>query len=467
MEAGWHSMLIVAPSPAPTGGFRDRPWSPCEASLDGTILAPRITWGDIVCRQMSARAMSALGCGRILTEEEFLGMYGKRCLLSGSLIMLAFSAPSVGAMPPGHGGGHPPMPEQKFLLQCRLDGGPAPFNTETEIKLPSAAEAASLTQEVGLPEGLGTLRLKEYLPRAALTQQVEHADDPKAAPAMQITISGPKQSLDRWLVSGAPERNRLTSFIGTWRYMAVENKSQRDELLRQFKTELTRDPMIIVSQLKGDGATGQLAAKAGTSKQLKALACRVRVKKFFSHYALDDSKKEPVNVSEKRANPAALVEIEHDGRREERWVFSRFPSFGTGQADALPFRVVLDCAAESKGTTPDFVLVTVDRKTHEVWWRHLGKQSFKKLSEGEKAPVPGSQYTFHIKAFEPTARLVETYVASKGRDAGPAFQVVFRPPGKSPMIVWLQLGKQRAVPTAKGNMFVAFGLRPAGPSGGH
>ncbi len=394
-------------------------------------------------------------------------MHGQRCLLSGSLVLLAFSSARVAATPPGHGGGHPPMPEQTFLLQCRLDGGPAPFNIETEIKLPSAAEASTLKQDVTLPTGLGTLQLKQYLPRATLTQQVEHATDPKAPPAVQITISGPKQSLDRWLVSGDAERNRLTSFIGTWRYMAVEDNSQRDELLRQFKTELTRDPMIVVSSLKPAGPTGQLLAKAGTSKQFETLACRVRVKEFFSHYALDDSKKEPVNVSDKRVNPAALVEIEHDGRREERWVFSRFPAFGTGQADALPFRVVLDCASESKGTTPDFVLVTTGRRAHETWWRHLGKQSFKKLSVGEKTPVPDSQYTVAIKAFEPTARLVETFASSKGRGAGPALRFVLAPPGKPPVVVWLQQGKQRSVPTAKGTMFVVFGPGPTGPSGGH
>lgn len=393
-------------------------------------------------------------------------MTSQRHLLIQILTLLILSGARLQAMPPGHGG-HPPMPDQEFILQCRLDGGPAPFNFDTEIKLPSATEAALIGQNVKLPAGLGTLRLMKYLPRAELTQHVEHADDPKAPPALQISIDGPKQSLDRWLVSGDPERNRLTSLIGTWRYMAVDDKSQRDELLQQFKTELTRPPMLLVSRQEGGGPTVELVATAGTSKEIDALACRVRVMKFFSHYALDDTKKEPVNVSDKRLNPAALVELEYQGRTESRWVFGRFPSFGTGQAGALPFRVLLDCAADTKGTAPGFALVTTARKTHEVWCRHMDKESFRDLAQGENIPVGGSQYTFHIEVFEPTARLVETFVESKSGGAAPALEVVLTPPGQSPRTVWLPLGKQLAVPTAKGAMFLAFGPRPASPSGEH
>jgi len=393
-------------------------------------------------------------------------MHGQRYLLIQSLILLVVSTSSLGAMPPGHGG-HPPMPEQKFIIQCRMDAGPTPFNVEAEIKLPSAAEAASIGQDVKLPDGMGTLKLMNYLPRGELTQSVEHADDPKAPPAVQLTIGGPTQSLDRWLVAGDNERTRLTSLIGTWRYMAVENKSQRDELLQQFKTELTRDPTILVSPQEGKGPTVELVAKEGAAKEFKELACRVIVKKFFTHYGLDDKKKQPVNISDKRLNPAALVEIEHEGRTESRWVFSRFPAFGTGQVGALPFRIVLDCAADSKGTAPGFSLVTTARKTHEVWCRHLDKQSFQKLTKGEKVSVPGSQYKFHISVFEPTARLVEAYVASKSKTAAPALEVVFTPPGKSPMTVWLQLGKQHATPTTRGTLFLVFGPQPASPSGGH
>jgi len=347
-----------------------------------------------------------------------------------------------------------------------LKQGGEPIAIEEKGEAPSGSAPSRLKQVIRLPAQSGTVRLVEYLSRARLNQRVVATEDPKARPAVRVSIDGPTQSYERWLQADDPQRNRLTSFIASWRYMAVENPAERDELLRQFETELTRDPVLVVRGADGR-VSGKLVVKEGASRNFADLKCRIRVEKFYSHYALEDKKKTPINVSDKRVNPAALVEIEYGGRREQRWVFSRFPDFGADAGEALPFRVSLDCTPESKGTAPGFLLVTVNRKTHEVWSRYQGKHAVRTLSVGEKMKVFGSQYTFHIVAFEPVARLIEEYVPSDARGAVPALKIEFAETGRPLRTVWLQLGREQVMPTAKGAMVVAFGPRQPKRSGGH
>jgi hypothetical protein len=392
-------------------------------------------------------------------------MRGMHRPYSKTLIALLVVISATGMTPPDHGF-HPPMPGQTFYFQCRLQQGNEPITIEEEVALPSVTEPSRLNQVIRLPAQNGTVRLVEYLSQARLNQRVEAAKDPKARPAVRVSIDGPTQSYQRWLLADDPRRNRLTSLIGSWRYMAVDAKAQRDDLLRQFETELTRDPVLVVRGA-GGRVSGRLVAKEGASRHFTELKCRVRVEKFYSHYAQDDKKKRPVNVSDKRMNPAALVEIEYEGRRERRWVFSRFPEFGTEAGAAMPIRVSLDCPPESKGTAPDFLLVTVNRKTHEAWSRHEGKHAVRTFSEGEKMKVPGSQYTFHIVACEPAAQLIEEYVPTEGRSAVPALKIELAETGRPPQTIWLQLGREHVIPTKKGAMVVAFGPRPPKRSAEH
>ena len=80
---------------------------------------------------------------------------------------------------------------------------------------------------------------------------------------------------------------------------------------------------------------------------LDDLDCKIRVRKFYPDYAMDRTTLIPINQSDRRRNPAALVDIEHDGVTEARWVFAKFPGFQSRDSVKLPYQVTLDCPAQS------------------------------------------------------------------------------------------------------------------------
>ncbi len=380
------------------------------------------------------------------------------CLALPGLLVHPASSP---AQQPGHAM-HPPMPDQQLFFQYRLLRDDQPIVVRKDLDLQSPSWPAELDQVVTLPAPLAPVRLTRYLPAARLEQKVVADASGQGKPALEISINGPTQSHQRWLTADDPERNQVASFIGTWRYMSVADEPERDLLRSQFDDELTREPKLRVGL--SDGTAEQaLELKVGQRQELAASGCAVLVRSFFPHYAMNLDKKEPVNRSKKRMNPAVLVEIEHQGKKESRWVFAKFPAFTTGGSNELPIRIELDCPVDREQSKPDFVLVTIARAKHEVWARHEGQSTHRSLKIGEKLAIPGSQYTFRMVRFEPSGRLIEDYHPADGEGAVTALLVEFSDASGQRRPLWLQLGQERAITTAQGRATLAFGSRSAGP----
>ena len=399
--------------------------------------------------------------------------------------LLATLPGKTSAQPHGHGG-HPPMPNQKFYLQCRLESSGGPEQVEAAVDLTTPSAASELNQVVDLPPPLKPIRVMEYLPRAIVEQEViaSPLQSPLSGgtgggvchPAIQISIDGPTQSHQRWLLAGDTERNRLISFIGRWRYMAVADKKQRDDLFVQFKTESTRPPKLIVSRMDRSGAQ-EVPVKEGLSRSLDELGCRVTVRRFFPHFAMDNETGKPTNLSKKRLNPAVLVDITYQGIQEQRWAFAKFPKFSTGEARNVPIRVMLDCPVDDTSGTPNFALVTTAARDHEVWTRHEGKITARPLALDDAVAIVGSQYNFRVTRFVASGRLVERYrpVAgarfesrtSESRTGVPALKIEITDDVGKRTPLWLELGRSRVISTPKGPLTLAFSPRRTAASGGH
>jgi hypothetical protein len=364
----------------------------------------------------------------------------------------------------GHGV-HPPLPSQEFSILCRVKLNGEITEIQEPVKIPLATSPSDLDQTVNLPDPLPPIRLVRYLPRAVLKQKIVPDEKGEGQPAIMLFIEGPTQSFQRWLVADDPERNRLSSFIATWRYMAVEDRERRDELFRQFKTELTRPPVLIINRPDGTAA-GELPAEPGTAEELKDLGCTVRVLRFLPHFGQEKEDGKIVNRSDRRLNPAALVEMEQGDRKEQRWVFAKFPDFKMGESQTLPLRVKLDCPAEKEGRAPDFVLVTVGRRENEVWRRLGSEVTARPLLLDQRTEVTGSQYTFRIGEYVRSGRLLEEYKAAEVRGAIPALQIETSDPSGARVSLWLGSDKPHIMPTEKGPMMVKFGPRSEQSSGG-
>jgi hypothetical protein len=372
------------------------------------------------------------------------------------------------AQSPGSGHGfHPPMPDQELFLECRLGNSSPPTTIEFVLPISVPMAPLELNHTVTLPAPWAPIQVKQYLPRAVRDQNVVPVDDEQGQPSVLLSVEGPTGTFDRWLVAGDAERNRLVSLIGTWRYMAVADPQQRDELFRQFEQELTRTPMLRITRV-GSDEFAELPAKPGETRTFENLGVTVTVRRFYSDFGLRDDTKEPINRSDKLLNPAALVEIDDHGKKEEQWVFAKFSDFMAHESGALPYRVTLDCPLERKSPIPDYVIATVARARHEVWTRYQDQTTSKPLELNESTKVAGSKYSFALTRFLPSGRLVETYRPTEGKGAVTALRVdITGATGASPAPCWLELGKPRVIPTQVGPLTLTFASRPAGSTGGH
>jgi hypothetical protein len=378
--------------------------------------------------------------------------------------LLAVATTAV-AQPAGHGF-HPPMPDQRLYFQCRPetgDGSDAPA-VEVPVQLRSEAVSAGQEQLVELPAPFKPVRLKRYLPQAVLEQSILTDESGQSQPAIQLAIEGPTQSFKRWLLAGDNERNRLISFIGTWRYMAVAGKPQRDELFVQFRDELTAPARLMVSRPDGSDPR-EMPAETGLTRSFEDLGCTIRVREWYPHYALENKSGRPVNVSDKRINPAVLVEIERAGfKREQQWVFARFPDFKPSESSSAVCRLTLECPLDRQSDTPDFLLVTVARgETQEVWTRQKGKTSSRPVKSEDRVEITGSPYTFRMAGFSPSAQLMEAYRPAPGKGTVAALEIEYLDSDGKPATIWLESGKPRVITAQQGTLVVSFGPRTEKP----
>jgi hypothetical protein len=374
--------------------------------------------------------------------------------------------PPGGEMPPGHMP-RASAPDLPPTFQCRFDHEGKETLIEVPLAISSPTTEAQLDQLVELPEAFPPLRLTRFLPRAVREQNFVPVEGEDGKKAIEISIEGPTQSISRWLVADDPERNRLTSLIGSWRYMAVADAEQRDELFGLFQNEFTREPLLLVSGDDG-GDVRKLPAKPGAARSFEDLGCTVRVRQFFPDFGMDHETNQPVNLTDARRNPAALVEIEQGGRKEERWVFAKFPGFRDDKTEKLRYRILLDCPLARTGDKPDFALVSVGRTDHELWGHTDLEHTSRAILLDERVEVPGSQYTFRIAKCVPAGRLVEAYVPTDARRAVTALQIETTDRSGVRTVLWLERGKERVISTSGGPVSVSLSpgrKKPMGSGG--
>jgi len=356
---------------------------------------------------------------------------------AGCAALLIPAALSHAQMGHGH---HPAIAQQRLSLEARFlqDGTTKARRTKLEIADPSVAQ--NLDQVIHLAPGLAPVRVRAYLPSAALDQSISPDPTGKAPAATLVSIEGPRQSITRWLVADDPQRNRLTSLIGTWRFMTVESEIQRDRLYYDFKTEHSRPPRLVVAGPGGESPISWIA-EPGTIHDLPSLNGRLRVLEFYTHYGVSNETGRPMNVSAKRVNPAVRVELDRDGVREKRWVFAQFPDYKTGEPETIPWRLTLDCPAEGKSPRPDVAVVLTRPDTWEVWLRQQGSTRALPATADRKVDLPGSQYAFRLRELVPSGRLVETYAATDGKDGVQALRVQTVAAGGGEVDAWLTPNK--------------------------
>jgi hypothetical protein len=379
------------------------------------------------------------------------------------LFMIACGADANGQHT-GHGA-HPPMPDARFCARVRAINAVSSDSSNVALELRSVSVAAELNQPIVVPESQASFRVVQYLPSTELEQTVAADESGQASPAIELAVEGPTQSMRRWLVADDPERNRLISYIATWRFMAVKDAARRDALLEQFRTELTRVPAIRIASSDRENWHG-LPLDVGRTQDVPELGCAVTVRQFVPDYATDRTTLTASSKSERMKNPAALVDIEHQGIKEAKWVFAKFPGFSEADRQ-LPFRVILDSPIETDGRVPDIAVVAVGNSHHETWIRKDGETTSTPLCINSQQAIPGSQYALRIVQHVTSARLVETYRPVSHGKGRPAIEIEYPDEKGNAARAWLGMGHSRRLATQGGAIVVGLDDCTSTPSKGH
>ncbi len=363
----------------------------------------------------------------------------------------------VGRGGPADAQDHGPVaPSGSLAFRCQFDRGDERKQLETTIPLPSLVDAHDLDQVVVLPRPLPRVRLVRYLPLAVMEQRVIDAPPGEGAPAVRLSIEGPKRSFERCLVVRNPVRDRMSSLIANWRLFEVEDGAPRDALFARFEDEMERAPTITVEG--PGGAVAVVPAEPGLERDLGSLGGSIRVIEFYPHFSRDPQTTAPINLSERRMNPAVHLELRRGERSEERWAFTRFPQFRLHRTETLPYSISLDSPVEADDPIPVFGVMAVGGERLEVWTRDAaGEASSREVDVGEAVAVPDSNYVFRISEFEPNGLLQERYSPTDARRAGvTALRIRLEPEGGEPVTAWLAMGTEQSVKTGAGPIVLSF-----------
>ena len=391
---------------------------------------------------------------------------GQRCHFRILACCLTAACCSAASGQHGGHGVHPPMPDTRFFVHVGAAEGASSSFSDTALRIRSASSSEDIDQLVASPDSSASVRVVRYLPSAELEQSANADETGVGRPAVEIAVEGPSQTIRRWLLADDPERNRLISYIGTWRYIAVTGSSEGKTLYEQFENELTRPPTIRVSPI-GKEDWREVSLELGRLQSLPELGCTVVVRQFLPDYAMDRTTLTPTSLSERKKNPAAFVEIEHRGVKDSRWVFAKFPDFAHASTSQVPFLAVLDCPIETDGNSPDFAIVTVAGSQHEVWTRKGGKSTVTPMTPGTQFAIPESQYGFHIVQYVSSARLVESYRPTGQTKGRPAINVAFSDKKGQDAELWLGMGHFQRIVTQQGPTVVGFDDRAGSSVKGH
>lgn len=390
-------------------------------------------------------------------------IFGAPLRFTLALVVAGAAISAAAAQHPGHGM-HPLMPDQNLIVRCRLVDSDPPKTLDKALAVRGPMET-TLSEALPLSSAGAELRVIRYLPHAVLEQHVLPSSDSASPPAIQLLIQGESQSFERWLVADDPERNRLSSFVATWRYMQVQNEKERTELFAAFEQELTREPRLVIAPT-GQGRQSHRIVASDDSRVIPELSLRVRTKQFLPDARMQGAGAAPVNQSARRKNPAAQIELEHNGVTESRWIFAKFPDFGPKADNRLPFDISLDCPIEGAAGFPDFAIVTIPPEKHEAWTRVDNHTKNLSVKIGDRMEIPGAQYVFFMKNFIANAQMMETYIADPKGKAPPAIEVEYtHPDGRKK--TWVALRQYRTVTTTAGSAVISLEVGARQASAGH
>ena len=241
---------------------------------------------------------------------------------------------------------------------------------------------------MGMPVNI---RLERYVPD--LKWETTVVEQPGGMIVAKLTVKGKDLEQDIWLSPGDPDRQSISSSIGSVAIKKIHNANIIEKLVR----ELTRPRAVgIISVWLGDtNSPLEYAANPAETITMPKSKYKLSVLEYVPHYSIDTETKEVVSRSDKPVNPAIKVGVDDGENTYEQWLWSKFPSSPHKETE-LALRMEFT-SFDLGGTEGKYILVVADGSEPWLLFSNKGKTQTEKATFGRAYPFTDKEYSFSIE----------------------------------------------------------------------
>jgi len=270
----------------------------------------------------------------------------------------------------------------------------------------------------------------------------------------KLMVKGPGLNQEIWLDSDNPDKQSITSSIGSVTIKKLQNADTAGKLTQA----LAKGQAIgILSVWDNDPNTAsEYIAEKNRVITLQRSKYQLKILEYIPHYSIDTETKKVTNQSDKPVNPAVKISLFDGKENNEQWLWSKMVS--PHMKNTLPIRVEFDSFDLAGMDGRHLVVVAPDSKPQLVFSKD-GKNHADKLTFNKAYPLANKEYSFSVEKIVDNADIKTAWKNNSDKLLHPAL-ILTIDGGDMQHETVLELGKPSHKKTDAGMMVLLYRLKP-------
>jgi hypothetical protein len=271
----------------------------------------------------------------------------------------------------------------------------------------------------------------------------------------KLMVKGPGLNQEIWLDSDNPDKQSITSSIGSVTIKKLQNADTAGKLTQA----LAKGQAIgILSVWDNDPNTAsEYIAEKDRVITLQRSKYQLKILEYIPHYSIDTETKKVTSQSDKPINPAVKVSLFDGKENHEQWLWSKMVS--PHMKDTLPIRVEFD-SFDLAGMDGRHLVVVAPGAKPQIVFSKDGKNHAEKLTFNKAYPLANKEYSFSVEKIVANADIKMAWKNNSDKLLHPALILTIDGADMQDEIV-LELGKPSHNKTDAGMMVLLYRLKPA------
>lgn len=295
---------------------------------------------------------------------------------------------------------------------------------------------SGLASLVGIkPKASGMVRVKRFVPNAAVVTSLTEGPDETGVAAMEFRIMSGESEEQGFALSQIEH-----PYLSHKAHLGVGYATLASRDLIEGKIQEAMSLFRMTKHLEltlPDGAPKKIfPAEAGSAFEIEGTAYSVEVLRYVADFSMDLDTREIVSKSDFPNNPAVHVKIDGPSGSIERWVFAKLPS--VHESKDVPFESKFKMDEHLSGVV-DYVLVLNVSDGEPVLARFRGGELLGKadIHIGRLLDIEGTDYSIVVDGFFENASMSREIVNNPDMPGWPAIEVEVEQGGSStPYFLW-------------------------------